>query len=88
MGVAAKGKRRVLVGGKTYYWYAAETEKWREPYVFIVAEDKSLIASCPLYCPSLRIQTAGKESIAVPFEIKVFTNEVVRKLVLLALGEA
>lgn len=71
MGVSKKGKRKVVVDGKTFWWFVRENA-WGEPYACIVADDHSFEGRCNLYCPVLHIAKdgeAGARSIPVPSKL-------------------
>lgn len=68
MGVSKKGKRKIIVDGKLYWWFVDDVN-WDEPFAQIIADDHSFEAECSLYCPILRIGKdthKGKRTIAIP----------------------
>lgn len=70
-GVSKKGRRKIIVDGKTFWWFARENA-WGEPYACIVADDHSFEGRYNLYCPVLRIAKDGDKSaksIPVPSEL-------------------
>lgn len=71
MGVSKKGKRKIIVNEKTYWWFVKE-DRWTEPFAHIIADDHSFIARCNSYCPSLNVikdNHNGIRHISVPFEL-------------------
>lgn len=87
MGISKKGKRSIIVNKKRYWWFVRE-DSGREPYVQIIADDHSFIASCNLYAPVLRIvkdQTSGPRIIAIPQvlseEFDVFTPRYISEII-------
>ncbi|MCI9337005.1 MAG: hypothetical protein HFH93_05600 [Lachnospiraceae bacterium] len=87
MGVNKKGKRKIIVDKKVYWWFADDTI-WDEPYVRIIADDHSFEAECNLYCPVLRIMkdnSKGRRSISIPCELShrylSFTPQYISELI-------
>lgn len=71
MGVSNKGKRKITINNKIYWWFVDE-DSWREPQVHIIADDHSFIANCNLYCPRLEIikdNQKGRRQISVPCSV-------------------
>ena len=85
MGVNSKGKRKIIVDNKVYWWSVKEVEKI--PRVYVISDDKSFIAECRLYYSVLQVlkSPSGKREIGVPeLEEKhghVFTSQYVRDLI-------
>ena len=48
MSIRTKGRRRIVVGGQIYVWYAALDDDSPYHILHIVSDDKALILSCPL----------------------------------------
>lgn len=88
MGISNKGKRKIIVNEKVYWWFVKE-DNWGEPHAHIIADDHSYIANCNLYCPLMRIvkdNHKGKRNIPVPFELSkkynmVFTPQYIFDLI-------
>ena len=87
MGIGKKNKRKIIVNEKVYWWFVKE-DSWREPLIYIIADDHSFIANCALYCPVLNItkdNKNGKRSVSVPFELSdkqsVFTPQYISDLI-------
>ena len=71
MSISKKGRRKLIVREKIYWWYVKEDGRG-EPFVHIIADDHSFIASCNLYCPVLRISkngSRGSRDLPIPFDI-------------------
>lgn len=92
MGINKKGKRKIVVGGKTYWWFVKEVQK--VPRVTIISDDKAFLAECRLYNPVLQVMKSpyGKGQIAVPLKMEdqhgqLFTPGYVKGLIELALRE-
>ena len=85
MGVKAKGKRKIAVDEKVYWWSVKELKKI--PRVYIISDDKTFIAECRLYSPVLQVlkSPSGKREIGLPqIDEKhglVFTPQYVRDLI-------
>ena len=58
MGAAHKGKRKIIVDEKLYWWFVEDLSH-EGPCAHIIADDHSFIANCLLYCPVLRIEKGG-----------------------------
>ncbi len=89
MGVMKKGKRKIIVDNKVFWWFV-EDDSWSEPTAQIIADDHSLIANCNLYCPVLRItkdKVKGRRSVPVPENVgeMVFTPQFISQLIRLTL---
>lgn len=51
MGVAKRGRRRIVVGQRKYVWYVAEGLDWvpyRKAVLHVLSEDKRLMVAYPL----------------------------------------
>ena len=71
MGVSKKGKRKIMIDGNVYWWFAEEGAGG-EPVVHILAADHSFLADCNMYCPVLRItkdSRKGVRDLAIPFDV-------------------
>lgn len=85
MGISKKNKRKIIVDEKIYYWFV-EDDSWNEPLAHIIADDKTFIASCNLYCPILKIikdNAHERRTIPVPDEMEenVFTPQFIANLI-------
>lgn len=87
MGIRKKGKRKIIVNEKAYWWFCEE-DSWREPLVHVIADDHSFIAECSLYCPVLNIikdHENGCRRIPVPTELSEqylnFTPQYISELI-------
>lgn len=87
MGVSKKGKRKIIVDKKVYWWFV-DNYNWSEPFARIIADDHSFEAECNLYCPVLRIakdSDKGRRSISIPFELSdkylSFTPQYISELI-------
>jgi len=85
MGINAKGKRKIVLDEKVYWWSVKELQK--TPRTYIISDDKTFIAECRLYSPVLQVKKSltGKREIAVPqLEKKhglIFTPQYIRDLI-------
>lgn len=87
MGVSKKGKRKIIVDEKVYWWFVDDVN-WSEPFARIIADDHSFEAECSLYCPVLRIakdNDKGRRSISIPCELSdkyfSFTPQYISELI-------
>ena len=87
MGVCKKGKRKIIVDKKVYWWFV-DNYNWSEPFARIIADDHSFEAECNLYCPVLRIakdSDKGRRSISIPCELSdkylSFTPQYISELI-------
>ena len=48
MSINSKGRRRIIVGGKTYLWYVALDDDSPYNILHVISDDKYVILSCPL----------------------------------------
>ena len=60
MSIRTKGRRKIVVGEKTYFWYVALDYDTPYDVLNIVSEDKSLILSCPLHTKADYVISKGR----------------------------
>ena len=89
MGINKKGKRKIVVDDKVYWWFVKEVQKI--PQASIISDDKAFIAECRLYNPILQVMKSpnGKGRISVPLEMgerygQLFTPGYIKDLIQLA----
>lgn len=49
MSIRTKGRRKIVVGNKSYFWYVAMDNDTPYNVLNVISEDKCLILSCPLH---------------------------------------
>jgi hypothetical protein len=60
MSIRSKGRRRIIVDEKTYFWYVALDEESPYNILNIVSYDKYLILSCPLQTKTAYVISKGR----------------------------
>lgn len=93
MGVSKKGKRKIMIDGNVYWWFAEEGADG-EPVVHILADDHSFLAYCNMYCPVLRItkdSRKGVRDLAISFDVSdryaVFTPKYIEELIRIGISD-
>ncbi|MCM1166451.1 MAG: hypothetical protein NC299_02570 [Lachnospiraceae bacterium] len=69
--VRAKGRRRLVVGGRRYVWYVLTGDRdywervasndWNTPFLHIISEDKRLVLLIPMNAPTPYVVSKGRE---------------------------
>lgn len=60
MSIRSKGRRRIIVDEKTYFWYVALDDESPYNILNIVSNDKYLILSCPLQTKTEYVISKGR----------------------------
>ena len=60
MSISKKGRRKIIVGGQTYFWYVALDDDSPYNILNIVSDDKYLILSCPLQTEPEYVVSKGR----------------------------
>jgi len=88
MAVNAKGKRKIVVNEKIYWWFVVVDG--HGTFAHIIANDKTFIAKCHLERRRLRIEKSpnGKCELRVPmtYFYEAFTPQYIKDLIELAYG--
>ena len=96
MGICSKGRRNIIVNGKTYLWYVALDDESPYNILNIVSNDKYLILSCPLQVEIEYVISKGRvfqtqetngiwNRYLLPFHIpNVITPKLVKQLIVWA----
>ena len=92
MSITAKGRRRIVVGDKTYIWYVALDDDSPYHILHVASEDKRLILACPLRTGTAYVISKGRifqtkaskcwNRYLLPFEIpEIITSKFVAQLI-------
>jgi len=83
MAVNAKGKRKVIVDEKIYWWFVVEDGYGK--FAHIISDDKKFIAECHLETRTLRIEKSPKGkcelSVPMPYLYEAFTPQYIKDLI-------
>ena len=87
MAVNAKGKRKIVVNEKVYWWFVAVNGYGK--FAHIISDDKTFIAECHLEGRKLRIEKSpnGKFelNVSMPYLCESFTPQYIKGLIELEL---
>jgi len=83
MAINAKGKRKVIVDEKVYWWFV--TVDGYGTFAHIISDDKKFVASCHLESHKLRIGKKLPEiyelTVPMPYLYETFTPQYIKDLI-------